>query len=382
MSNLQKVNSKLPATPKELAPFIAVGNAAVSAARKVLKSGKLSKEQFQSVLVKAQEQGELVIDAKAELGKVIVETPKGNNGGVNQYCASVPQRNKSKQATYTDLGITHKQAANYQTIAKHPEAVEKAKAIAKENNDIPTESLILQVIKQERKENQLQGAKQSILNQTKNEVVKTPPTVHLMDCVDFIHKCKPYDLLLTDPPYSTDIQNISEFVDRWLYPALERVKPTGSAYIFIGAYPAELAAYLNAEIPDNVHLEQILIWTYKNTGGKIPNEHYKQNYQACLYYRGKEAGQLDNKDNEFWAVTEINAPDGRIGDRYHAWQKPMELAEMYIRHSTKQGDRVVDPFCCTGTFPLAAAKLGRIGIGADNDEDNLKIAVNRGCKLH
>lgn len=378
MNSLQAVGSCLPTTPKELVPFIAVGNAAVNAARNVLKSGKLSKEQFESVLQKAQEQGILVIDAKVELGKAIRAAPD-ESGKRTDLLPS--KQEVGKTAIFKDLNLTQRQASNYQLIAQNPEAVEKAKTIAKENNDIPTESLILQVIKQEKKETQLFDAKQSILNQTKNEV-KTPPTVHLMDCVDFIHKCKPYDLLLTDPPYSTDILNIAEFVDRWLYPALERVKPTGSAYIFIGAYPAELAAYLNAEIPDNVHLEQVLIWTYKNTGGKIPNEHYKQNYQACLYYRGKEAGQLDNKDNEFWAVTEINAPDGRIGDRYHAWQKPMELAEMYIRHSTKQGDRVVDPFCCTGTFPLAAAKLGRIGIGADNDEDNLKIAVNRGCILH
>ena len=104
--------------------------------RQVLKSKTLTKERFDSVLTKAQEQGELVIDAKAELGKLIVDTPKGNNAGSNQYRASVPSGNESKKSTYTNLGITHKQASNYQTIANHPEAVEKAKSIAKENNDI------------------------------------------------------------------------------------------------------------------------------------------------------------------------------------------------------------------------------------------------------
>ena len=71
---------------------------------------------------------------------------------------------------------------------------------------------------------------------------------------------------------------------------------------------------------------------------------------------------------EQWAVQEINAPDGRQGDRYHAWQKPMEIAERFIRHSTKEGDRVYDPFACTGTFLLAAAKLGRKAYGCEIDE--------------
>jgi DNA modification methylase len=262
----------------------------------------------------------------------------------------------------------------------NPDAVQKARELAAENSDLVTKSLVKAVIRQDCKADQLSAAKTSIIEQTRQDASGTPPVVRLMDCVEFIAHCKPYDLLLTDPPYSTDIEDIEGFVGKWLYSALERVKPTGSAYIFIGAYPKELQAYLNAEIPANVHLEQILIWTYKNTGGKIPNEHYKQNYQACLYYRGSEAGTLDNKDNEFWAVTEMNAPDGRVGDRFHAWQKPMSLAEMYVRHSTKKGDLVVDPFCCTGTFLLAAAKLGRVALGADNNEENLKIALDRGCR--
>jgi DNA modification methylase len=76
-----------------------------------------------------------------------------------------------------------------------------------------------------------------------------------------------------------------------------------------------------------------------------------------------------------------NKPDPRKGDWYHGWQKPMSLAEKLIRHSTKKGDSVVDPFVGTGTFLLAASKLGRIGIGADISMENLKIAESRGCRI-
>ena len=129
-------------------------------------------------------------------------------------------------------------------------------------------------------------------------------------------------------------------------------------------------------------LEQILIWTYKNTLGNNPKSRYKQNYQAILYYRGIEAGELNCPlTNEQWAVQEINAPDGRIGDRYHTWQKPMELAERLIRHSTKPEDTVFDPFACTGTFLLAASKLGRKSYGFEINSENAEIAKSRGVRM-
>jgi hypothetical protein len=101
------------------------------------------------VIIQAQEQGELVIEAKVELGKLIADTParKGERTDL------APQKSKvSKSSVYNDLKLTRKQADNYQLIANNLHAVEKAKAIAKENNDILTESLVLQVIKAEQTE--------------------------------------------------------------------------------------------------------------------------------------------------------------------------------------------------------------------------------------
>ena len=147
---------------------------------------------------------------------------------------------------------------------------------------------------------------------------------------------------------------------------MNKVKSTGFAYIFIGAYPEEVKAYLSAETPKHIELCQQLIWTYKNTLGNNPKDRYKQNYQICLFYRGVDAPLLNCPlTNEQWAVQEINAPDGRQGDRYHAWQKPIEIAERFIRHSTTQGQTVFDPFCCTGTFLLAAARSEERRVGKE-----------------
>lgn len=236
--------------------------------------------------------------------------------------------------------------------------------------------------KSEEKARILEERKQEILEQTKQEIKEIKPIVYNEDCKDFLKKydLKSVNLLLTDPPYSTDVENIIDFVSSWYYEALSKVREDGRAYIFIGAYPKEVSAYLNAKIPEWLELKQILVWSYKNTLGVSPKDRYNLNYQNCLYVVGKNAPDLNCPlTSEQWAVQEINAPDGRLGDRYHKWQKPLEIAERFIRHSTKEGDIVIDPFCCTGTHLIAACKLKRKAFGCDIDSENLKIAIKRGC---
>ena len=209
------------------------------------------------------------------------------------------------------------------------------------------------------------------------QIVDNPnrPVIEQNDCVSWLRDNPQCDLLITDPPYSTDVDDIRQFAASWLPAALDKVKPTGRAYIFIGAYPEELAAYLNVRMPD-----QILVWTYRNTLGPQPKFDYIRNLQMILYYKMPECPPLNsNVLMEKLGVQDFNHP-ARTINRYHAWQKPDELAERFIRHATNPGDVVYDPFSGTGTFVLAAARLGRVGLGCDMSIDMLKIAEERGCK--
>ena len=200
-----------------------------------------------------------------------------------------------------------------------------------------------------------------------------------MDWRDWLEEQPDCDLLLTDPPYATDVENITKFAHDWLPVALQRVRPTGRAYVCIGAYPWELQAYLTANHAAMV-LAQVLVWTYRNTLGPAPALDYKQNWQAILYFRGRDAEPLHAPSLiEQFSVQDLNAPDGRQGDRYHAWQKPETLAERFIRHATNPGDLVLDPFAGTGTFLIAAARLGRVAAGCDSDPAQVEVCVERGC---
>jgi site-specific DNA-methyltransferase (adenine-specific) len=186
-------------------------------------------------------------------------------------------------------------------------------------------------------------------------------------------------LLLSDPPYMTDVADIAAFAAEWLPLALRKLAPSGRAYVFTGSYPEELHAYLSV-LRDYPHTD-VLAWGYNNTIGPAPSHDYKRNWQAIFYVRGPQAPRLNCPVmSEQFSLQVHNAPDGRLDGRLHAWQKPDTLAEMLIRHSTSPGDTIADPFAGTGTFLLAASRLGRHAVGCDIDPDMIALAVSRGCQ--
>jgi DNA modification methylase len=191
------------------------------------------------------------------------------------------------------------------------------------------------------------------------------------------------DLLLTDPPYSTDVEDVPAFIKTWLPQALSKIKPTGRAFVCIGAYPREQFDYLDFLLNKTDWIvDNPLIWTYRNTLGVTPKMKYNLNYQVILHLYRETSSPLDNSiTNEMFAVQDINAPDGRQGDRFHSWQKPDELARRLIAHTTKPGDVVIDTFAATGTFLEAAAQLSRYAFGCDIDREVLDVIKENRCLI-
>ena len=381
MNTLSASESRLPSTLDDLSKFVLIGReklVAVRAEIRAIDKVGLAQEVRAQKLSEAQDISEAVLDAEVRIGELMANVPK-KQGFASAICDSTVANVETKSDVIRDAGFTPKQVQRFQTLAAHPDLVAQAKAEARENDDVVSRSLVLEKIKAENKRTEIERAREQAAQQTMGAV--NAPLLRISNGIGY-EPNEPYDLLLTDPPYSTDVDDIEAFAASWLTNALKYVKPTGFAYVFIGAYPNELKAYLNIEPPRHMRLEQVLVWTYKNTLGQNPKDRYKQNWQACLFYRGSSAPALECPlTSEQWAVQEINAPDGRQGDRFHAWQKPMEIAERFIRHSTKQGMTVFDPFACTGTFLIAAAKLGRKAYGFEINPENAHIALERGCVL-
>jgi len=234
-------------------------------------------------------------------------------------------------------------------------------------------------IKEERRE--IKKSKQ--LSKEKEEVSVSPtmPKVYKKDAIEFLQSIEPFDLLLTDPPYSTDVDDIYLFAENWVPVALSKIKEHGRAYIFIGAYTDEIIAYLQT-IKKLGWYTEILPWVYNNTLGPNPKNNYFRNWQVCIHAWRASSRVLDcDRLVEKTAAKTINAPQGSNMVRLHAWQKPEELIAQYIRHASTVFETVVDPFAGTGTTLISAAKQGRVAIGSEIDENMINLCKERGCEL-
>jgi DNA modification methylase len=234
-------------------------------------------------------------------------------------------------------------------------------------------------INQAYKEIKKEENKTKVINLELQEVQTKSHTaiLHNVDCLNYLKNLDvEIDLLITDPPYFTDGDFTSHVLNY-----LNKVKKTGQAYVFASADPQEVLSYIKLK-PINLQLEQILIWNYNNGGQLQPKTRYNSNYQICFYYRGIDAPQINKPTDgkHQYACQTINAPDGRIGDRYHKWQKPNELIERLIKNSSNIDDFIFDPFAGTSTTLVSAVKLGRRAEGCEVDIEAVKISNKRGVQ--
>ena len=322
-----------------------------------------------------QSAAEVKIRAERRMGVILLEMPKnaGESGRFTGGCTMQPPVDAAP--TLAEMGIEKTMAHRCQSIARLPEQVfETFVSSTRDAGHELTTNSVLSVVKSR----DLADKRDSHINlgRTGNEAA----TIYAECALKFLKRFESHSvaLLLTDPPYMTDVDDIHAFAHEWLPIALSKVSRAGRAYVCVGAYPDEMLAYLSAPRA-GMELAQVLVWTYRNTLGPSPLRDYKLNWQAILYFVGPDAPPLDCPVmTEQFSVQDINAPDGRLANRFHEWQKPDDLAERLVRHSTRSGDMVIDPFAGTGTFLAAASRLGRRALGCEPDAAQIELCRQRG----
>jgi site-specific DNA-methyltransferase (adenine-specific) len=183
------------------------------------------------------------------------------------------------------------------------------------------------------------------------------------------------DLVLTDPPYlinyhSRDGRTIAgDTSDAWLFPAFSeayRVLRAGSFCIsFYGWSKADsyFAAWRTAGFRPVGHL--VWVKSYASASAFLQYRHE----QAYLLAKGNVRRPVSPiSDVQDWRYT---------GNRLHPTQKPVVALLRLIRAFSRPGDVILDPFCGSGSVPLAAKLLGRHYIGIELRKDYCKIAQQR-----
>lgn len=112
----------------------------------------------------------------------------------------------------------------------------------------------------------------------------------------------------------------------------------------------------------------ILIWQ-KDGPGMGDLSSWGMGYEFILFLK---KGRRESTDTRRSGV--LSVPQVRPGKLIHPHEKPLGLLEPLIKHSTSQGDFIVDPFSGSGSTARAAKQLGRSALGIEYDEYNYKTS--------
>lgn len=142
MNDLTTRVNQLPDTIEDLSKFVLVGREKLNAVRaeiRAIQAVGLAKEVHEQKLAEAQDIAEAVLDAETKLGELTSKMEKA----VNQYSAKDSGVRSTKSEQLEQIGITEKQKQRFETLAKHPETVEQAKADARAEGRIVTRADVL-----------------------------------------------------------------------------------------------------------------------------------------------------------------------------------------------------------------------------------------------
>jgi adenine-specific DNA-methyltransferase len=183
------------------------------------------------------------------------------------------------------------------------------------------------------------------------------------------------DLVVTDPPYLINYQSrdgrtiAGDTNDVWLLPAFSEafrvLRTSGFCISFYGWSRADtyLHAWRKAGFRPVGHL--VCIKSYTSGSGFLQYRHE----QAYLLAKGQVDRPLSPiSDVQYWKYT---------GNRLHPTQKPIGGLMRLIKAFSSPDDVVLDPFCGSGSVPLAAKILGRRYIGIELRQDYYEAARQR-----
>lgn len=154
MNELTNATIQLPENLPDLSRFVLIGREKLNAVRaeiRAINKVGLAQEVREQKLKEAQDIAEAVLDAEVRIGELMEKVPKATKDNARKQIDSSVDLIKPKSEVIREAGFTPKQVERFQTIAKYPEAVEQAKAEAREQDEVVTRSAVLQKIEEKKK---------------------------------------------------------------------------------------------------------------------------------------------------------------------------------------------------------------------------------------
>ena len=112
------------------------------------------------------------------------------------------------------------------------------------------------------------------------------------------------------------------------------------------------------------HAHETLLWA-----SKAGRSRYTFNYHLI------NSPDQDAQLSSVWHIPPVPKREKLHG--YHPTQKPLRLVRRAILASSREGDLIFDPFCGSGTSGVASKELGRLFVGAEQEEEYAQLAGRR-----
>ena len=139
-------------------------------------------------------------------------------------------------------------------------------------------------------------------------------------------------------------------------------------------------------IPTRAHYEELR--RLFNERGNGRGEHLRRDYEDLrreYEYLRVEYEDLRYPFNPQKGMTDVwnfgicqgNERLKENGKTAHVAQKPLAMMEAIVRASSNEGDVIIDPFCGSGTVPVACQKLGRRFVAIDANPKWIVVTERR-----
>ncbi len=248
----------------------------------------------------------------------------------------------------------------------------------------------------------------------------------LGDCQQILEKLEPksFQAIIADPPYFQVLldedwdnqwqteEDYLDWTESWIKKSGELLKDDGLFFIFGQLGKREhLWLHLCSMASRIFQFHDMLIWD-RAVGYNERYDSFTPCYEMVLVLRkNKEAKPYFNKDAvrlEYddetikqylkdkrykdldarkthlekgkYATNIMRVPSLKGSSKEkvgHPSQKPIKLIEMLVLSSTREGDKILDPFSGSGTTALVSQNLNRQFIGIEIEQKYVEMAENR-----
>lgn len=210
------------------------------------------------------------------------------------------------------------------------------------------------------------------------------------------------DLIVSDPPYnlgkdfgkSNAIKNFEEYIrftKEWTNECRRVLKEDGTIYSFMGF---KFISYLYQILEKNMemHFNNWITWNYTQGMGRrkgFSSRHedilmftksenfnfYLDNVRIPQKYYRKANNMRGANPGDVWEFSHVHYCQN---DREkHPTQKPEGLIERLVLASSKEGDKVLDPFAGSGTTLRVCQHTNRDCVGIEKNEEYVEMTEKR-----